>query len=87
MVSSLIKRVEKAEQVDGGDGECPRCEGTVIVRFLGTITVIKNQKQLGPEAAHQFVAEAESNGGRCPVCEQPWVDAPIEFRPGSSFYR
>lgn len=86
MVDTLIKRIERAEQVDGGDDECPRCSNTVIVRFLGTITVTKNKKRLGPEASRQFAAEAEPDG-ICPVCGQRWVDAPVQFRPGSSFYR
>ena len=87
MVDTLIKRIERAEQVVGDDGACPRCSGTMIVRSFGGIVVVKDRTPLGPEAAHRFVAEAEANGGRCPECGEPWINVPVQIRPGSTFYK
>jgi len=87
MVATITKRLSGLERTYGDDGGCPRCSGTIILRTFGAIIVVKDRKPLGPEASRQFAAEAESNGGRCPHCGQRWIDVPVQFRPGSSFYR
>jgi len=88
MVSSVVtRRLGQIEEIVGDDGECPRCSNTMIIRTFGAIIVVKGQRTLGPEASRQFAAEAESNGGRCPVCEQRWIDVPVQLQPSSAFYQ
>ena len=68
MVSALIeRRLERLEQVSGGD-ECPRCANTqVIIDCSGNINVVKDQARLTAEASRRFYEEEQPHG-QCPAC-------------------
>ena len=79
MVSTLVRRLERVEHVEGGINDCPRCRDTIIVRGLGTeedLSVTKNGVRLSPEAARSFAREEEPHG-ICPDCGRKRKDVRV----------
>jgi len=70
MVSTLIKRIERAEQ-GIGDSPCPRCSDTTIVWGPGSgasePAVNRRGIQFGREESRRFWAQ-EQPSNTCPEC-------------------
>ncbi len=67
MATGLVTRVRRLEDT-GGDGECPRCSGMVVVLLGGEFSgASKHGREMSEEEYREFEAE-EDDEGRCPVC-------------------
>ena len=87
MVTTLVKRIERAEQVDGGDGACERCRDTLVVTGVGgEITVHKDNTTLTSEAAKAFY-QAEMPNGQCPACGNFRHKVVMRWGPNSGGWR
>jgi len=84
MVSTLVRRIERAEQ-GIGDSPCPRCSGTTVVFGPGSDepAVSRRGIQFGREESIAFY-QAEQPHGQCPACEGYRQRVRVVWGPGSS---
>jgi len=87
MVSTLIRRVERAEQ-GIGDDPCERCGDSIIVWPPGSVHephVTRRGIQFGREESIAFY-QAELPHGQCPECGAYRLTVNVTWGPDSSYY-
>jgi len=87
MVSTLIKRIERAEQ-EIGDSPCERCRNTTVVFGPGSVEPAVNRRgvQFGREESKRFWAQEQPNN-ICPKCGRAREQVTVRWGPGSSAQR